>query len=69
MLSGGLATADGPVDARAVAPTLPDGFTLQQVATFAWPATILEPTVERRPETLGRRSFDLVLYRAERAQR
>lgn len=69
VLSGGLATADGPVDARAVAPTLPDGFTLQQVATFAWPATILEPTVERRPETLGRRSFDLVLYRAERAQR
>ena len=36
---------------------------------LAWPATILEPTVERRPETVARRSFDLVLYRAERAQR
>ena len=69
VLSGGVATADGPVDARAVAPVLPDGFTLDQVATFAWPTTILEPTVERRPGTLARRSLDLVLYRVERPQR
>lgn len=66
VLSGGLATAEGPVDARAVAPTLPDGFVLEQVATFAWPTTILEPTVERRPGTIGRRAFDLVLYRVDR---
>ena len=68
VLSGGVATADGPVDAAAVAPRLPDGFTLEQVATFTWPTTLLEPTVARRPATIAPRTLDLVLYRVVRPQ-
>ena len=66
VLSGDVATADGPIDARAAAPSLPDGFTLEPVAAFAWPTTILEPTVERRPDTIAQRVLDLVLYRVVR---
>ena len=66
VLSGGFATADGEVDARGVAPPLPEGFTLEQVATFTWPTTALEPTAERRPGTVAPRTLDLVLYRVVR---
>lgn len=66
VLSGAVAPVGESVDARAIAPLLPDGFTLEQVATFAWPTHLLEPTVERRPETVARRRLDLVLYRIDR---
>jgi hypothetical protein len=63
VLSGAVAPPGEAPDPRRLLPPLPPELTLEPVTTFEWRTSMLESTVERRPETIGERSLALELYR------
>jgi hypothetical protein len=67
-LSGAVVAAGEPVDARALLPGLPDGWTVHEVRSFRWPARTLERTTDRPPRTLLDLDTRVTLYRLEPPQ-
>jgi len=67
VLSGAVAAPGEEPDPQRVLPLLPPGYALDRVDGFTWRTTVLEPAVDRRPETVAERTLDLGLYRVLRA--
>lgn len=63
VLSGAVTVPGDETDPRDFVPRLPGDLALDPVTTFDWRTTLLEPTVDRRPEVIGERSVALELYR------
>lgn len=64
VLSGAVVSPDeAGVHPGAFLPPLPARFALEPVATFDWRGTLLESSVDRRPDTLEERALRLQLYR------
>jgi hypothetical protein len=66
VLAGALAAPGAEPDPQGLLPPLPPGMPLERVASFRWPTTMLEPTLDRRPSVLVERSLALGLYRVLR---
>lgn len=63
VLAGALAAPGAEPDPATLLPALPPGTPLERVASFRWPTTTLEPTLDRRPSALVAQSLALGLYR------
>jgi len=69
VLAGALATPGEEPDPGLLLPPLPVGTRVKRVATFDWPTTTLEATLDRRPQALLESNMRLGLYRVVRRRR